>query len=103
MTDESLLEWASDWLRDAGFEDPTFRQRFTDGLTSELNERRLERVSLSSERDRLALDAGISTEILEEVANGTTSPTRASIESRRAELYEHSKTMSPTRQDPPPK
>jgi hypothetical protein len=41
MTDESVVEWASGWLRDNTSEDPTFRQRFADGLRSELAARRV--------------------------------------------------------------
>ena len=40
MKDESVIEWANDWLRDAGLEDPTFKQRFLDGLALELKMRR---------------------------------------------------------------
>ncbi len=39
MTDESVLEWASGWLRDNPPDDPTFRQRFLDGLQEELSAR----------------------------------------------------------------
>jgi hypothetical protein len=41
MTDDSLLEWASGWLRANSDEDPTFRQRFKDALRWELEERRI--------------------------------------------------------------
>lgn len=40
LTDESVVEWASGWLRDNTPEDPTFRQRFLDGLAEELKGRR---------------------------------------------------------------
>ncbi len=40
MTDDSVVEWASGWLRDNTPEDPTFRQRFKDALASELKARR---------------------------------------------------------------
>jgi hypothetical protein len=36
MEDESAIDWASGWVRDNTPEDPTFRQRFIDGLTEEL-------------------------------------------------------------------
>ena len=39
MTDESVIEWASGWLRDNTPEDPTFRRRFLDGLALELKVR----------------------------------------------------------------
>jgi hypothetical protein len=39
MTDESVLEWAKGWLRENAPEDPTFQQRFLDGLEEELNAR----------------------------------------------------------------
>lgn len=39
MTDESVIEWASGWLRENTLEDPTFRQRFLDGLATELRSR----------------------------------------------------------------
>jgi hypothetical protein len=39
MTDESVIEWASGWIRANTPSDPTFRQRFLDGLASELRER----------------------------------------------------------------
>ena len=40
MTDESVLEWARGWLRDNPPDDPTFQQRFIDGLSHELKVRR---------------------------------------------------------------
>jgi hypothetical protein len=40
MTDESVLVWASGWLRENTSEDPSFRQRFIDGLANELTARR---------------------------------------------------------------
>lgn len=49
-------------------------------------------VALRAERDRLALDDGIKTEILEELANGTTLPTRTAIEARKLELYERARS-----------
>lgn len=39
MTKESILEWASGWLREDTADDPTFRQRFLDGLEEELSAR----------------------------------------------------------------
>ena len=56
MTDESVIEWASGWLRDDTTEDPTFRQRFLDGLASELRVRRMALVSANADRDRFALE-----------------------------------------------
>lgn len=52
MTDDSILAWASGWLRDNPPGDPTFRQRFIDGLGLELKERRTE-----TDRARLMLGA----------------------------------------------
>ena len=46
-----------------------------------------ELVSLRAERDRLATDLGIRSEILEEVANGTTPATRTSIQARHEQLW----------------
>ena len=40
LTDESVLEWANGWLLPNTPEDPTFRQRFLDGLAEELKGRR---------------------------------------------------------------
>lgn len=43
MTDDSVLEWVSGWLRENPPEDdPTFRQRLLDGLGVELRARRHE-------------------------------------------------------------
>ena len=42
LTDESVLEWAKGWLLPNTPEDPTFRQRFLDGLAEELKGRRAE-------------------------------------------------------------
>ena len=39
MNDESVIEWARGWLRADTPEDPTFRQRFLDGLQEELSAR----------------------------------------------------------------
>ena len=49
MTDESVLEWASGWLRDNTPEDPTFRQRFAAGLRAELAARQAQVKELESE------------------------------------------------------
>lgn len=43
--------------------------------------------AIMAERDRLALDAGISTILLEGIADGLVAPTRDAIAARRAELY----------------
>ena len=43
--------------------------------------------ALRAERDRLATDLGIRSEILEEVANGTTPATRTSIQARHEQLW----------------
>ena len=51
MTDESLLEWASGWLRENTPEDPTFRGRFLDGLALEL----LRRLKGKAMSDRVPL------------------------------------------------
>ena len=40
LTDESVLEWAKGWLLPNPPDDPTFRQRFLDGLAEELKARR---------------------------------------------------------------
>jgi len=40
MTDESVLEWASGWVDAERPGDPTFRQRFLDGLRTEMKHRR---------------------------------------------------------------
>lgn len=42
MTDDSVLEWVSGWLRENPPADPTFRQRLLDGLGVELRARRHE-------------------------------------------------------------
>ena len=42
LTDASLLEWMSGWLRPNTDEDPTFRRRCLDGLLAELEARRVE-------------------------------------------------------------
>jgi hypothetical protein len=43
--------------------------------------------ALTAERNRLATDSGIKSEILEEVANGTTAPTREAIQARHDRLW----------------
>ena len=40
LTDESVLEWAKGWVLPNTTDDPTFRQRFIDGLAEELRLRR---------------------------------------------------------------
>lgn len=42
LTDESVLEWASGWIGNNTLNDPTYRQRFLDGLLEELKARRAE-------------------------------------------------------------
>ena len=42
MTDNSLLEWATGWLRENTSGDPNFRDRFVAALGVELRARRIE-------------------------------------------------------------
>ena len=39
LSDESLLDWAVAWLPENPADDPTYRQRFRDGLAVELKVR----------------------------------------------------------------
>jgi hypothetical protein len=61
LSDKSVLEWATGWLRDSPPNDPTFRQRFLDGLALELKAQRrrgLEEAACIAEG--LIADVGIS-------------------------------------------
>ena len=53
MTDESVVEWATGWLATNPTGDPTFRQRFIDGLTAELQARAEERAALVKTLDKV--------------------------------------------------
>lgn len=56
MTDESVLEWASGWLRDSPPEDPTFRERFLQGLARELRSRELRFLGVETQASVLYRD-----------------------------------------------
>ena len=43
--------------------------------------------AILAERARLATDSGIKSELLEEIANGSTPPTRTSIQARHDEMW----------------
>ena len=54
---------------------------------AKVDEAALAEVSLRADRDRLARDAGISTELLAEVTRGVLAPTDDAIRERRLQLY----------------
>ena len=56
--------------------------------------------ALLAERARLATDSGIKSELLEEIANGSTPPTRTSIQARHDEMWTEARKVVADRSPP---